>query len=180
MLAVLAVLPARKVVGADMAPSVLAGEWAWILPLTPIRGDIVALHDPLDPSRTILRRAIAGDGNTVAYEDGVMRVGIKRVRQKEMGTDATYNTLEETMWSKPPARANTWLIRRRATNVRWKIDAVSIPDHHWFLMADDRDGALDSRWWGTIPEADLLGVVRLRVGEADAWRAAVQWLDPIP
>lgn len=171
---------ARKVLGQDMAPTIAPGEWVFLLPVPIIRGDVVALKDPLDPGRTILRRAYAGPGSEVGYEDGTVRVGIKKIRQKEMGTLDSWRVLEETVWSKPPARANTWLIRRYPESVRWNMDRIIVPDGHWFLLADDRDGALDSRWWGTIAESDLLGVVRARVGTADTWRPAVQWMKPIP
>lgn len=180
LLAVGATASARKVLGEDMAPTIAPGEWVFLLPVPIIRGDVVAVKDPLDPARTVLRRAYAGPGNEVSYEDGTVRVGIKKIRQKEMGTLDAWRVLEETVWSKPPARANLWLIRRYADNVRWKMDRITVPDGHWFLLADDRDGALDSRWWGTVPEDDILGVVRARVGTADQWRPAMQWMKPVP
>jgi hypothetical protein len=47
---------------------------------------------------------------------------------------------------------------------------VTVPEGHWYLLAEDRDGALDSRFWGPVPEAAISGVARLRVGGTDAWR----------
>lgn len=170
-----------RIVGSDeMSPSIKAGEHVVIVPLAPIRGDVVALLDPLDPARTVLRRAIAGAGQRVTYENGELRVDVKRVRQKEMNQLEAERVTQETMWSKPPARANTWLLRYRKEGVKWKAEPVLVPDGSWYLLADDRDGSLDSRWWGPIPEARLKGVVRLRWGQADLWRPAVEILNPIP
>lgn len=180
LVAVAAGVTGRKVHGDTMAPNIRDGEWVFLAPLAPIRGDVVALKDPLDPSRTVLRRVIAGPRQKVTYEDGELRVEVKRIRQKEMGEDGVYRVTQETMWSKPPARANNWLLRLRKEPVQWKAPVVSVPEDHWYLLADNRDDGLDSRWWGPVAAADLLGVVRLRVGTADAWRSSWEVLDPIP
>lgn len=170
----------REVGSDEMSPSIKAGEHVLIAPLKPIRGDVVALEDPLDPGRIVLRRAIAGGGQRVTYENGELRVDVKRIRQKEMNVLEAERINQETMWSKPPARANTWLLRYRKEGVRWKAPAVLVPDGSWYLLADDRDGSLDSRWWGPISEDRIQGVVRLRWGQADTWRPAFEVLNPIP
>ena len=170
----------RQVGNDEMSPSIKAGEHVLIVPLAPIRGDVVALPDPLDPGRIVLRRVIAGGGQRVTYENGELRVDVKRVRQKEMNLLEAERITQETMWSKPPARANTWLLRYRKEGVKWSADPVLVPDGSWYLLADDRDGSLDSRWWGPIPEDHFKGVVRLRWGQADLWRPAVEILNPIP
>lgn len=170
-----------RTVGSDeMSPSIRAGDRVLILPLEPIRGDVVALRDPLDPARVVLRRAIADGGKRVTYEDGELRVDVKRIRQKDMGELDGDRVTQETMWSKPPARANTWLLRYEKEPVRWAAEPVPVPDGSWYLLADSRDAALDSRWWGPVPREELLGVVRVRYGEPDAWRPALEWLSPIP
>lgn len=170
-----------RTVGSDeMSPSIRAGDRVLILPLTPIRGDVVALADPLDPSRIVLRRVIADGSKRVKIEDGELRVDVKRIRQKEMGQLDGDRVTQETMWSKPPARANNWLLRYRATPIHWSAEPVLVPDGSWYLLADNRDSALDSRWWGPIPESQLKGVVRLRYGPADDWRPEWEILDPIP
>lgn len=179
-LGVFAAASVRTVGSDEMSPSIRAGDRVLILPLEPIRGDVVALEDPLDPGRIVLRRAIADGDKRVRYENGELRVDVKRIRQKEMGELDGDRVTEETMWSKPPARANTWLLRYRKEPVRWEAEAVPVPEGSWYLLADNRDGAVDSRWWGPISTERMLGVVRLRYGPADAWRPEWQVLDPIP
>lgn len=170
-----------RTVGSDeMSPSIRAGDRVLILPLEPIRGDVVALQDPLDPARVVLRRAIADGSKRVRYEDGELRVDVKRIRQKEMGELDGDRVTQETMWSKPPARANTWLLRYAGEPVKWKAEVVPVPDGSWYLLADNRDDAVDSRWWGPISTERFLGVVRLRYGPADDWRPEWEILNPIP
>ena len=171
-------LPIRTVVGEDMAPSIQPGDLVWLLPGVEVqRGDVVALKDPLDPSRTILRRAIGPQGTQVHFTDEGIRVDAKRLRVKDMGRLDGYGVYQETIWSKPPAKAVEWLIRRRGDPpVKGDAEPVDVPDGHWYLVADDRDDALDSRWWGPVPQSAIQGVVKLRYGTAHLWRKELEVL----
>ena len=168
---VLFLLPIRRVGSNEMAWTLQQGDLVWILPQRISRGDIVLLADPLDPDRRILRRAVAAAGQKVRYEEGTIRINGKRIRQQDMGKDGEFRIMKEVIWSSPPARPNPYLVRLKLKPVKWAIDGkVEVPDGHWYLMADDRNQALDSRWWGPIPEDQILGVVRLRVSQKDEWR----------
>ncbi len=161
-----------------MAPSIQPGDLVWLLPGVEVqRGDVVALKDPLDPSRTILRRAIGPEGTQVHFTDEGIRVDAKRLRVKDMGRLDGYGVYQETIWSKPPAKAVEWLIRRRRDPpVKGEAEPLEVPEGHWYLVADDRDDALDSRWWGPVPKSAIQGVVRLRYGPAHLWRKELEVL----
>ncbi len=174
LLAVL--LPLRIVADDEMSPGLQRGDLIWVLPVAPLRGDVVVLDDPLDPGRTILRRTLVGAEGKVSWDDSGVRVGGKRVRQTDMGMLEGDRLVEELIWSKPPAREKTWRVRLRKQPAPWLAEELVVPEGHWYLLADDRDRALDSRSFGTVPEADLEGVVRLRVGPPDAWRPWFEFL----
>ncbi len=179
LLLIAVVLPMRQVGNDDMAWSIQRGEWVWILPMRVRRGDVVLLRDPLDPQRKVLRRAIANTDQKVRYEDASVRVNGKRIRQTDMGDDGDHRVLKEVIWSSPPARPNPHFIRVVKKPIKWSLPGkVMVPKGSWYLLADNRDEALDSRWWGPVPEDDILGVVRFRLGQADDWREAWQLLLP--
>ncbi|MCB9777097.1 MAG: signal peptidase I [Alphaproteobacteria bacterium] len=171
-----ALAPVRRVTDADMAPNLQPGDLVWILPLTPQRGDVVLLDDPLQPGRSLLRRTLTDGGHTVRWDDGGLRVDGKRIRQKDMGESEAGPVFEEVIWSKPPAVAHSWRVLLRRPPVYWEHAEVEVQDGEWYLLADDRDRALDSRWWGPVAAPRIEGVVRLRVGRPDAWRGWVEWL----
>jgi len=172
-------LPARRITSTDMAWSIQPGDWVWVLPQRVRPADVVVLRDPLDPERTILRRAISPGDKKIFYDETGARVNGKRIRQTEMGVVDGGRVRKEVIWSRPPARENAYLTLVNARDVRWKLEeAIPVPEGHWFLLADNRDGALDSRWWGPVPEEDILGVVRFRIGTPDAWRPRFELLLP--
>lgn len=163
-------LPARRITDQEMSPSLQPGDLVWVLPVQPLRGDLVVLRDPLDPSRRIVRRTLAGGGTKVSWDENGVRVDSKRVRQSDMGMLEGDRLMKEVIWSRPPARAREWLVRLRKPPAPWQREAVEVPEGHWYLLADDRDRALDSRWWGPVAQTQIEGVIRLRLGQKDPWR----------
>lgn len=179
-LMVAAALPLRRVSDSSMAHTILPGEWVWIVPGRVRKADVVALADPLDPSRVVLRRAVAGPGDTVRYDEDGLRVNGRRIHQTDMGKVDGFRVYKEVIWSRPPPRANTYFVRILANKpVKYELPGkITVPEGHWYLLADDRDESLDSRWWGPIAESAIKGVVRFRIGHKDAWRSRFQLMYP--
>jgi len=160
-----------------MTPSLQAGDRVWISPwTTPLPGDVIVLNDPLDPSTNILRRVLATGGQTIRYDEGAIRVGSRRLRKQAMGDSGDHLVAQETLWAKKPARGHQWLTQQKAyPATRWSAEPVTVPEGHLYLLADNRDLSIDSRWWGTIPIDLVQGVVRFRVGAKHKWRTEWEW-----
>lgn len=161
MLALVAVLPRLAwVPDNEMAPSLLAGDLIVLLPVAPQAGDVVAIVDPLDPARWTLRR-VEAIGGALRYEEGTVYSSAGPVATREMGRDEAHVTMSE----------GDHLIRVATRGVRWELEEVGVPDEAAYLVADARDEAVDSRWWGPLPLDAVQGVVALRVGAPrHAWR----------
>lgn len=159
-----AALPFVAVVPDDeMAPSLLRGDWVVLAPRAPSPGEVVAVLDPLDPARWTLRR-VESDAGPVRYEDGLVIGAAGEPSLLEMGRDEGVVTLQE----------GEHLVRHLVRPIHWEQPVVEVPEGWLWLGADNRDAAVDSRWWGPLPATVAQGTVVLRLGRpGHPWRGWV-------
>jgi signal peptidase I len=151
----------------EMAPSLLPGDLVLLWPGDIVTGDVVAVVDPLDPSRWTLRRVLATSG-AVRFDNGFFHTDAEEPPVLEMGHLGDQNVLKE----------GAHLTQRLTRPVRWELGDVVLPEGRVWLAADNRDVAMDSRWWGPVPGEALQGVVLLRVGRpGHVWRG---WVSTSP
>jgi len=121
----------------------------------PKRGDIFVFRYPKDPSLNYIKRVIGLPGDRIEYYDKVLHINGKAIPQAyqnsyridDVGiaqrlTEQLGEIKHEMLHMQPyPARNNKWLV----------------PDGHYFAMGDNRDNSNDSRYWGFVPEKNLVG-----------------------
>ena len=145
----------------EMAPGLVPGDRVWLANAPPNVGDVVQLIDPLDPERTILRRVLATAGASVSFDGDVAKVDEQSLEHIEMFRDKSLLVLRER---------DSYQIQREPGATQLQIASQQVPTGHVFLAADNRGLAIDSRWWGPIPQSAILGVAIWRVGQANAWQ----------
>lgn len=102
-----------------------------ILPLRPVRrGDIVIFRSKTDLGMDIVKRAIGVPGDTIQVDNGELYLNGKDV------ADESYVIHKRR---DPPYAPRDW------------FGPVTVPEHRYFFMGDNRDESLDSRFWGFLP-----------------------------
>jgi signal peptidase I len=166
----------RIVEDEGMNATIGEGDIVFLVSQTPKEGDVVAIQDPLSPQKmTILRRIVALEGVVVSYDrNGTVSRDGKRISQQDMGNVAEHRVIEERV-DVSSDTVKKWYLLRKLDPIVLTYEAVSVPNDHVFVLADRRDEALDSRYWGPVPIESIEGVVVLRVGQVDPWNGWWSW-----
>jgi signal peptidase I len=126
----------------------------------PQRGDVVVFEYPRDPSKHFVKRLVGLPGDTLAMADGVLQVnGITQresyAHHAEPGVDRAYEDFE---WQR------NYVVRSATARERLKVHPsrnnwgpIVVPQRHYFMLGDNRDNSLDSRYWGFVPDSMLKG-----------------------
>ncbi|WP_306715186.1 signal peptidase I [Burkholderia dolosa] len=138
------------------------------------RGDVVVFRYPKDESVDYIKRVIGLPGDTVAYQDKQLTINGQPVPETPLPDyfdDERQNyakQFEETIGNKKNAILNNPAVppfvmgaydypyRDNCTyNSRGVI--CKVPPGHYFMMGDNRDNSADSRYWGFVPDNNIVG-----------------------
>ncbi len=140
----------------------------------PERGDVMVFRYPPQPSLDYIKRVVGLPGDEVAYLNKQLFINgepVAKVPQPEFydsGTMRYSSQYGETLGAKQYQTLNDGdrpsFIPAAAEfpykdQCRYSVEGVvcKVPAGHYFLMGDNRDNSLDSRYWGFVPEANIVG-----------------------
>ena len=124
----------------------------------PKRGDVMVFVPPHVPDYYI-KRVIGLPGDHIQYKDNVVYVNGEPLPQESVGIVRD----KGVMLSRETVGGVTHDIyvaasQRFSRNYDWlKPEGMMIPEGSYFMMGDNRDNSLDSRFWGPASEAKIVG-----------------------
>ncbi|MGD0237114.1 MAG: signal peptidase I [Syntrophorhabdales bacterium] len=149
------VVQAFKIPSSSMEPTLLVGDHLLVnrlsyvvkVPFTdivllhiggPKRGDVVVFRYPEDRTKDFIKRVIGTEGDVVEIKDKVVYVNGKR---------ADY---PQAVFAEP-------IIIPGYFSPRDNLGPLTVPKDCYFVMGDNRDRSLDSRFWGFVKYDDFVG-----------------------
>jgi signal peptidase I len=145
----------------------------------PQRGDIIVFKFPLD-GRDFIKRCVAVAGDTVQVRDRQLLVNGKHP-DEPFAVHKAWDTVEiPGVVRRDVLRADyqrAWE-DRSFVNLPWVRDnfgPVVVPAGSVFAMGDNRDNSLDSRFWGPLPQAKVVGRAELIYWSWDADNGQPFW-----
>lgn len=140
----------------------------------PQRGDVMVFRYPPQPNLDYIKRVIGVPGDEVSYLNKVLRVNGQAVEKRSQPDHFDADGMryarqfEETLGAKAyrilndeerPAFIPGTTEFPFKDQCRYSAEGVTckVPEGHYFMMGDNRDNSLDSRYWGFVPEANIVG-----------------------
>jgi signal peptidase I len=125
----------------------------------PKHGDIVVFRFPKDPTVDYIKRIIGLPGDKVSYHNKQLFINGKPAAQVSLGRyqgvgQGVEMTGSEHLAENLDGVEHSILVRQGAISAEG--DYV-IPQGSYFVMGDNRDNSNDGRYWGVVPEANLVG-----------------------
>jgi signal peptidase I len=117
-----------------------------------VTGDIGIFVYPNDRTLYYIKRVIGLPGDHVAIKDHKIMVNGKSLTRKETADGEHVAAIEQT-------GERSWRVRWNRNTVVPDVD-LTVPPGQIFLLGDNRDVSTDSRTFGTVPLADLVGRAR--------------------
>jgi signal peptidase I len=144
---------------------------------SPERGDVVVFRFPKDPSVDYIKRVVGVPGDHVAYRNKTLFLNGQKVVQFPEGT---------YIGSGSGLSMSGADVRREALGdvehdilVVPKVGGILtdtvVPEGHYFVMGDNRDNSNDSRYWGFVPDRNLVGRAFMIWMNWDSAASGVAW-----
>ena len=167
-----------KIPSGSMMPTLLIGDFILVnkhsyglkLPVLntkifnvdlPQRGDIVVFRYPKDPNVPFVKRVIGLPGDKIDYIDKSLYINGDLIPQSYL---QAYDPIGAGIMMQGAILKNEILgeimhdiLIEPDKPMFDAIEGLIVPDGHYFVLGDNRDNSRDSRFWGFVPEQNLVG-----------------------
>lgn len=130
----------------------------------PKRGDIMVFRWPPDPSYNFIKRVIGVPGDHISYVNKELIINGKKIPQtffkESLAEDESGETWRAVEKIEDLLGVKHHIFLNANKDSRDFYD-IKVPDGQYFVMGDNRDDSADSRYWGFVPDENVVGKATL-------------------
>ena len=123
---------------------------------TPSRGDVIVFRYPVDMRQTFVKRCMGVPGDRIKLVNKQLYLNGKKLDEPYAYHKTQYtDSYRDNFPSEPNVHLyglGQDMLERHVVN-----GEVVVPPDSYFAIGDNRDASLDSRYWGFVPRANLIG-----------------------
>lgn len=141
----------------------------------PQRGDVMVFKYPKDMTQDYIKRVVGVPGDKITYENKRLTVNDKPVEYTAMDDyleDESLEYRQQYQENLPNVKHRILTIKNRRTIDLAGVDnfpnreacvysyekfTCIVPEGNYFMMGDNRDNSADSRYWGFVPNKNIVG-----------------------
>jgi signal peptidase I len=149
----------------------------------PQHGDVIVFEWPEDPTKNFVKRLVGLPGDTLEMREGRLIRNSSVLRESYvLHTEPDVDPApEDFRWQRD------YLVKTAAASVgyhpsRNNWGPLVVPRGNYFVLGDNRDNSLDSRYWGFVPDSLVKGrpfVIYYSYApdtiDAFAWLTRIRW-----
>lgn len=143
----------------------------------PKRGDIIIFHYPVNPGVDFIKRVIGVPGDVISYKDKKLTIN---------GIPAKYTNCKDNQVNSYNGNTANTICTESFDGSSHQIDNIAsapsanftnlvVPKGMYFVMGDNRDNSEDSRYWGFVPEKNVVGNASLVWFSWNSLNHSVRW-----
>lgn len=144
----------------------------------PKRGDIMVFRWPPNPSFNFIKRVIGLPGDKISYVNKELYVNGQKIPQSFL-----QNTIAEdesgNEWRPIEKQEDLLGIKHHIFINEEKLSHdyhdIVVPDGMYFVMGDNRDDSDDSRYWGFVPDKNIVGKAMLVWMSWNSAKTNIRW-----
>jgi len=145
-------------------------------------GDVVVFQWPEDPTKNFVKRLVGMPRDTLEMRQGILyRNGIAQRERYATHRDLEFDpATEDFRWQRDFVAPGVDVRRYHPSRNNW--GPLVVPLAHYFMLGDNRDNSLDSRYWGFVHDSLVRGSPVMvyysyspDTAEAFDWLTRVRW-----
>ncbi|MEP6645291.1 MAG: signal peptidase I [Acidobacteriaceae bacterium] len=122
------------------------------------RGDVVVFHYPVNPSEHFVKRVAGMPGDRVRLINRRLYVNGTALEEPYVQHTVRLHDVFRDEFPRlnipvPGLEGRWWLQMKRLV----EDGELIVPQGHYFVLGDNRDESLDSRYWGFVPRENIIG-----------------------